>query len=126
MAAMVFGNEPAEMLKWVICNGYMDWKKIPPKAALFCLDKNPFFFLPPPPLSIFALVSFLQKYLLFLNMKAFLVHKDFLPLFLNARINLLKAALPRVQVGMQCQICTSWLPPVHDSWQAAGLGGHHT
>lgn len=65
MAATVFGNEPVEMP--VGSSAMYIWtEKIPPKASLFCLDKNSFVFLSPPPLFIFALVSLLQKYLIFL------------------------------------------------------------
>lgn len=98
-------------------------KKIPPKASLFCLDKNPFVLLSPPPF-YFCACRLVAKISNFPYLKVFLaeVHEDFLPLFLNARINVLKAVLPRVQVGVQCQVSTSWLPPVRDSWLAIGLG----
>lgn len=121
VAATVFGNEPVEMP--IGSSAMYIWtEKIPPKASLFCLDKNPFVFLSPPPF-YFCACRLVAKISNFPYLKVFLaeVHEDFLPLFLNARINVLKAVLPRVQVGMQCQVSTSWLPPVRDSWLAIGL-----
>lgn len=98
-------------------------KKSPPRHLFSVLTKTLLFFFPHPPF-YFCACQLVAKISNFPYMKVFLaeVHEDFLPLFLNARVNVLKAVLPRVQVGVQCQVSTSWLPPVRDSWLAVGLG----
>lgn len=95
----------------------MDWKKNPPPKQLFSVLTKTLYFSFPHPTFYFLASQLVAKVSDFPYLKAFLaeVHEDFLPLFLNARVNLLKVALPRVLVGVQCQISTLWLPPVHDS-----------